>query len=142
MVCLLRVRFACMRWVLALILLVGFAARVPGLASPPLAFHPTRQYRGAIIARRLFLEHLHGLTPEQRLAAAQAVVLLGPTEPPILEYTSTLGYRIEGHEDLRIPRILSAAAWTFGAVALGWLLAQLFSGASVAIGVGVMMLVP
>jgi hypothetical protein len=40
-----------MRWAVGLIILAGVLIRLPGLSAPPLEFHPTRQYFGAIIAR-------------------------------------------------------------------------------------------
>ena len=61
------------RAIAGLILLAGLALRLPGLADPPLDFHATRQYRGAILARGYALDRLDsGLSEPQRLAARLA----------------------------------------------------------------------
>ena len=116
-----------MKWMVALIILVGVLVRLPGLAAPPLSFRPTRQYRGAIIARTFYLDRMRGLTAQQVAAARQAVSLLGPMEPPVLEHAAAWGYRVLGREDLRVPRMLSVLSWAGGALALAWLLTQLLS---------------
>ena len=132
-----------MKWMVALIILVGVLVRLPGLAAPPLSFRPTRQYRGAIIARTFYLDRMRGLTAQQVAAARQAVSLLGPMEPPVLEHAAAWGYRVLGREDLRVPRMLSVLSWAGGALALAWLLTQLLSTSAARLtGVAVMMLLP
>jgi 4-amino-4-deoxy-L-arabinose transferase-like glycosyltransferase len=131
-----------MRWMILLVILLGILARIPELSAPPLAFHPARQYRGAILARSFYLNQMQGLTPQQ-VAAARAATPTDTLEPPLVEHLAAWIYQLAGHEDLRIPRLISVLAWALGAVALAWLLAQWsFSVTAVLSGASFMMLVP
>jgi len=53
-------------------ILVGVIVRVHGVDDPILGFHPTRQYRSAIIARSCYYDHLDGVSP------ADTIVQVGP----------------------------------------------------------------
>jgi 4-amino-4-deoxy-L-arabinose transferase-like glycosyltransferase len=92
----------------------GLGVRLVRFSDPPLDFHPTRQYRSALLARRLYLESLPA-SPQWRLDLARANA---PPfyEPPVLERLTALAYRLRGGEDLRIPRGLSVLAWLMGGV--------------------------
>ena len=48
-------------------ILVGVIVRVHGVDDPILGFHPTRQYRSAIIARSCYYDHVAGVSPEHLL---------------------------------------------------------------------------
>lgn len=119
-----------MRWAVGLIILVGVVVRVDGLGSPPLGFHPTRQYRSAALARGYFLNARPALQTPEAVAGRQMAAQLAPIEPPIMEHLAAWVYGLSGHEDLRVPRLISVLAWGAGAWALAWLLAQM--GASLA----------
>ena len=61
------------RWpqlALALLLLASFGLRMIDLKDAPLDFHPTRQYRGALIARSLY----YRLSPAADPALQQAAL--------------------------------------------------------------------
>jgi hypothetical protein len=93
------------------ILLFGVAlgVRLVGLSEPPLDYHPTRQYHSALLARRLYVDSAPEV-PEWRRHLA-AVNRLPRYEPPLMERAAAFVYRLRGGEDLRIPRLLSIAAW-------------------------------
>src|SRR3954462_1477090 len=109
----------------ALLILAGFAIRLPGLTDPPLDFHPTRQYRSAIMARGYALDLLHDRTPEERRIAAAGLDGMPPIEPPVMERGAAALYRLIGREDLAWARGLAVLAWSLGGVALAWLALQL-----------------
>ena len=132
-----------MRWAVGLILFLGLLVRLPGLSAPPLEFHATRQYLGAILARAYYVEHATGLPPAEVAAARAARSLVPAFEPPILQRLTAGIYRVIGREDLRVPRLLSIVAWLAGALALAWLLTQWeLSHAGVLAGVSVMVFLP
>jgi hypothetical protein len=91
------------RLTLALVLVTGFAVRLPHLADPPLRFHPTRQYPSAVIARGYYLDEMNGLTTQQREAARATASKLGPIEPPVVEHLAVRVYRAAGREDSGFP---------------------------------------
>jgi hypothetical protein len=127
----------------ALIILVGLLIRLPGLAAPPLGFHPTRQYRSAVLARSYDLSRTPGVTTAKADAARQEAAQLGPIEPPIMEHLAAWAYQLAGHENLLLPRLISVAAWTAGGFALAWLLTQLCATLTATLaGVAVMMWLP
>jgi hypothetical protein len=132
-----------MRWAVGLILFLGLLVRLPGLSAPPLEFHATRQYLGAILARAYYVEHATGLPPAQVAAARAARSLVPAFEPPILQRLTAGIYRVIGREDLRVPRLLSIVAWLAGALALAWLLTLWeLTRAGVLAGVSVMVFLP
>jgi hypothetical protein len=103
---------------LGLLLLSGFALRMIDLTDPPLDFHPTRQFRGAVVARSIY----YGLAPssdpyiqEQALSLRNSVSDL---EPPILETIVALGYFVTGGETLWVARILTSLFWVLAAIPL------------------------
>lgn len=92
-----------------LLFAVAFGVRLVGLSEPPLDFHPTRQYHSALLARRLYINSVPEV-PEWRRHLAE-VNRVEHLEAPLMEHTAALFYRLRGGEDLRIPRLLSIAAW-------------------------------
>jgi len=130
------------RGVLVLILLFGFAVRLPHVADPPLGFHATRQYRSAIIARGYYLPQLRGLTPEESTAARAAAAAQGAIEPPVIEHLAAWAYLAAGREALWIPRLLSVVAWTGGGAAMWWLAELLLSPAAAVASVALFMFLP
>jgi 4-amino-4-deoxy-L-arabinose transferase-like glycosyltransferase len=93
----------------AAVFAAALGVRLVKLNEPPLDFHPTRQFRSALLARRFFLEADAGV-PAWRLDLARANAS-EIYEPPLMERAAALGYRLRGREDLRIPRALSIACW-------------------------------
>ena len=106
---------------LLLLFLLAIAVRMIDLTDAPLDFHPTRQFRGALIARSLYFE----LSPsqdaeyqDQMLALRNSVAKL---EPPILEGIVAFIYFLRGSEQLWIARIVNSMFWMLG----GWALFNL-----------------
>ncbi len=125
---------------LVLVFAAGAAVRVYRIGDPPLDFHPTRQYRSALLARSYYLQHAPGVAGWRReVAEANARERY---EFPLLQLAAAAGYRVAGREDLRIPRLLSALSWLAGGILLH-LLARRFSGPDGALAaVGVFVLLP
>lgn len=102
------------KYIAGLILLAGLAIRLPGIPEPLLGFHPTRQYRSAILARSYAVDHL-ALSDTQRQAAQAAARQQPVIEPPLFEHAAAIAYRVAGREDLRVPRAMGVAVWLLGA---------------------------
>jgi 4-amino-4-deoxy-L-arabinose transferase-like glycosyltransferase len=122
------------QWVVLFVLFAGaLAIRLYRLDQPPLDFHPTRQYRSALLARQFYFERLPGL-PEWRreLTTRNAPPIY---EPPLQEWVVALAYRVVGRESLIIPRLLSTTIWLVGGVVLWPIVRRLGSvtGAQVAL---------
>lgn len=104
----------------ALVFAAGVGLRVAYLDVPPIEFHPARQYRAALIARAWSETALGALTDEQQVSARQ-VGSQQVLEPPVMERLAVAGYELIGHEDLRVPRLVSIAAWMLAAVSAAWI---------------------
>jgi len=98
-----------------IIFIVGFLIRIPGFFVSPLSFHSTRQYRSALIARKIFF-----LLCPQKAQNWQVEFLkrYSPPllEPPIYESIVALAYKIYGKENLLFPKIFSTLAWIVSAI--------------------------
>ena len=98
-----------------IIFIVGFLIRIPGFFVSPLSFHPTRQYRSALIARKIFF-----LLCPQKAQKWQIEFLKRHSppllEPPIYESIVALTYKIYGKENLLFPKIFSTLAWIVSAI--------------------------
>lgn len=104
--------------IVVMMLLAGLGIRLFDLTDPPMDFHPTRQLRGAIIARSIYLNILPNVDPQERELAASYAGLTGQFEPPILETLVAYTYRILGNESFWIARIYNALFWLVGGVFL------------------------
>lgn len=102
--------------IILLILLLGLGLRLYDLTDQPIDFHPTRQLRGAIIARGMYYEMLPEADPEQRQQAIAFWHSTGQYEPPILEYLSALTYLVIGKEVNWIARFYNSIFWIVAAV--------------------------
>ena len=109
------------RWAeltLLLLMLLGFGLRMIDLTDPPLDFHPTRQFRGAIIARSIYYQ----LVPPKDVFLQQEAVSLrnavAELEPSILESIVAFGYLLAGGEYLWIARIVTSLFWVLAAIPL------------------------
>jgi len=101
-------------WHAALGVIVAGAllVRLYDIAYPPASFHPTRQYRAALIARAFYVNH--------DLASARIEGLL---EPPLAEGMAAGLYKILGQESLAAARAMSIVWWMLAAMFL-YLLAE------------------
>jgi hypothetical protein len=122
------VKIAGRTWIVTLLVALAGVMRVPHLDEPPLDFHPTRQYRAAIIARGLALPSLTHFTPAEREAARLAAGSEPPLEPPLLEYAAAWIYRLSGEEHLAFARALSVLAWLAVLAAVGAIGSRWFAG--------------
>jgi len=108
------------RWavylLLVLALIAALAPRLYRIASPPLEFHPTRQFHSALIARSLYLDSFASGDAGRAEVARQARA--DYIEPPIMEAAAAVAYWAGGGENLAYPRIISVLCWLAGAVLL------------------------
>jgi hypothetical protein len=127
-------------WVLWLpavaLLLLGLGIRLYDLTDPPLDFHPTRQLRGALIARGMYYQMQPDADPEIRRTAIQFGNSTGQYEPSILEKLVATTYLLTGGENVWIARVYTSVFWIIGGVALFSLARRMTSlgGALVALG--------
>ncbi len=103
---------------LAVLLLAGLALRFYDLTDQPIDFHPTRQLRGAIIARGMYYDMLPSADPELREQAVASWYSTGQYEPPILERLVAYAYLLAGGEYLWISRIFTSIFWIISGIAL------------------------
>ncbi len=106
------------RWWLVALCVLGMAVRLYDLTDPPLDFHPTRQLRGAILARALYYRWAPDVSPEQVALAERAAARVGQYEPPLLEYLVALTYWVMGAEHVWVVRLYDALFWLLGALAV------------------------
>ncbi len=100
------------------LLIFGLALRLYDITDQPIDFHPTRQLRGAIIARGMYYEMLSGADPAQRQLAIDFWQSTGQYEPSILEKLSAYTYLLLGSEQSWVPGAYSAIFWILGGIAL------------------------
>jgi hypothetical protein len=108
-------------WIaLAFILLMALGAglRLYDLTDEPIDFHPTRQLRGAIIARGMYYEMLPSANPQTRQDAIAFWSSTGQYEPSILERAAALTYLLAGQEIPWLARLYNGLFWLIGGLAL------------------------
>ena len=106
-------------WLIAILLItLGFGLRLVDLMDPPADFHPTRQFRGAIIARSIYYQLLPDADPQQQALATDLQADFEEFEPPILNGAVALGYLILGQEALWLARLIVSLIWCLGGLAL------------------------
>jgi len=101
-----------------LLLVLGLGLRLFDLTDEPIDFHPTRQLRGAIIARGMYYEMLPGADPITRDQAMSFWASTGQYEPSILERGAAISYLILGREVPWLARLYNSIFWTLGGLAL------------------------
>jgi len=119
------------RWALLALLLLGAGLRLFDLTDQPIDFHPTRQLRGAIIARGMYYQMLPAVAPtavdpETRQQALAFWDSTGQYEPSTLERICALTYLALGREVFWVARIYNTIFWLIGGLALFALLRNLF----------------
>lgn len=123
------------RWaelVLAVLILLGFGLRMIDLTDPPLDFHPTRQFRGAIIARSIYYLISPPADPFLQQEALTLRNGVAELEPSILESIVAVGYFIAGGEYVWIARIVTSLFWVLAAIPL-YDLARRYAGRAAAL---------
>jgi 4-amino-4-deoxy-L-arabinose transferase-like glycosyltransferase len=118
-----------------LLLALGLGLRLYDLTDQPLDFHPTRQLRGALIARSMYYQMLPNADPEARRIAVGIANTTGQYEPSIVEKIVAYTYLLIGQEVLWVSRIYTSLFWLIGGVALFDLARRMtsFGGALVAL---------
>jgi hypothetical protein len=114
---------------LACIFILGLVIRLYDLSDPPFDFHPTRQFRAALIARGMFYAAWDDAPEPERSVAIEQRSREALIEPPIFEWLVSRIYLLVGRADLRIPRALSAVFWLLGGAAVFGLARDLASTA-------------
>jgi hypothetical protein len=97
----------------ALTFALGLFLRLADLANPPLDFHPTRQFFGAIRARAIYQQTAPDIPAWQRDLSARFIAREAQLEPLLLENMAAFLYRWTG-EDPAVPRALSGCFWLLG----------------------------
>ncbi|MGH2581915.1 MAG: ArnT family glycosyltransferase [Anaerolineales bacterium] len=121
---------------LALLTLSAFGLRMIDLTDPPLDFHPTRQYRGALIARSIYYTMSPSSDPAIQRHAVSQRNNVAELEPPILESIVAAGYFVTGGEQLWIARIVTSLFWVLAAIPLFLLASRFASKTAALIAVG------
>ncbi|PWH16901.1 MAG: hypothetical protein DDG59_08655 [Anaerolineae bacterium] len=129
-------------WLVFLMLLMGALLRFYDLTDPPLDYHPSRQLRGAIIARSIYYQILPDADPNQRELAISIARSTGRFEAPILETLAAYTYRLLGSEQIWVGRAYSILFWLIGSFFLYLLARRLFPPASALFSMGYMLLLP
>lgn len=124
------------------LLILGLVVRLIDLTDPPLDFHPTRQYRGALIARSIYYELLPDTDPEKQALAAEMRAGFPEFEPPVLDTLVALGYLLAGSEQLWIARLLVSVIWVVGGWGLYLLLKRLLTWQAALIAVAYYLCLP
>ncbi len=104
--------------VLVVLLISGLANRLYDLTDPPFDFHPTRQFRSAIIARGIYYQWSPYVDETVRGSAVAFKSSMALYEPPLLESIVALTYLLVGEEHLWIARLYSSFFWVFGGLVL------------------------
>lgn len=133
------------RWpqiALAALLLGGFLLRLIDLHDAPLDFHPTRQYRDALIARSIYYGWSPSDDPERQALALSMRDRVAELEPPILESSVAAGYLVSGGESFAVARVLNALIWALGGWALYALIARVASPLAGLLGVAYYLALP
>jgi hypothetical protein len=126
---------------LVLFILAGIGIRLIDLNDLPLDFATTRQLHSFIMARGIYYEMDTPATNAIPNETRQFAITTGKSEPqiepPIMEHLTAWVYRLIGHEDMRVARLLSILFWMIGAIPLFLLARKLttLNGAFVALAV-------
>ncbi len=96
----------------------GIGLRLFDLTDQPIDFHPTRQLRGAIIARGMYYQMLPDADPALRQQAIAFWRSTGQYEPSILERITAVTYLITGRETIWVARLYNILFWTIAGVYL------------------------
>lgn len=105
-------------FILLALLAMGLGLRLFDLTDQPIDFHPTRQLRGAIIARGMYYEMSPSAEDTIRQQAVAFWQSTGQYEPSILERLVAISYLLIGEERFWIARIVNGIFWIVGGAAL------------------------
>jgi hypothetical protein len=103
---------------LVLLVLLGAGLRLYDLTDQPIDFHPTRQLRGAIVARGIYYEMLPFADEATRQQAMAFRSSTGQYEPSLLEFVVALTYLVLGKEVFWVARLYNIVVWLVGGLVL------------------------
>jgi hypothetical protein len=115
--------------VVAVLLIGGFLLRLPGITTPSIE---QRETEGALLAREFSLGSGAGLPEWKQHVLHELRDSVKPIEPPILDYATSLEWRITG-ENFWFPRLVSSFFWVLGGLFLYLIAVTLMSRGSAAI---------
>jgi hypothetical protein len=129
--------------VIAAILVIG-AAMLRGvhLDQPLLNFHPTRQYRSALIARACYFDRTRDAADPLRQVAAANRALQPVGEPPVMEWLSCATNSLLGYESLPFARAYAALFWIVGSLPLYAMARRITSPTAALAGLAVYLFLP
>jgi hypothetical protein len=110
---------------------LGLGLRLYDLTDEPIDFHPTRQLRGAIVARGMYYEMSPSASPDIRQRAMAFWRSTGQYEPPILERLVAITDLALGREVMWLGRLYNSLFWIIGGIFL-FLLAKRLTSAAIA----------
>jgi len=97
---------------------LGLGVRLYDLTDQPIDFHPTRQLRGAIIARGMYYQMSPAADPETKELAISFWDSTGKYEPSLLERMVAVVYLLIGREYVWISRVFTIMFWMIGGLVL------------------------
>jgi hypothetical protein len=100
--------------VIAFLFSAAFGIRLYHINEPPLDFHPTRQYRYFLDARKYYYDALQSVPDWKKQIATINKQTEGTLEPTIMPFIVSFAYRVIGGEQFWIPRLLSSVFWLIG----------------------------
>jgi hypothetical protein len=110
------------------VLIVGaLFIRCRQLDAPLFTFHPTRQYRSAMIARACYYDRSPETPGWARRVATANRAMQPAGEPPLTEWVACAAFQLLGREHLPIARALAALSWVFGTIPLYFLARRMAS---------------
>ncbi len=129
-------------WIALFLLALGAGVRFYDITDPPLDYHPSRQLRGAIIARSIYYQILPDADPSKRELALSIARSTGRFEAPILETLAAYTYRLLGREQLWVGRAFSIVFWLLGSWILFALAKRVSDPLAALFSLGYMLLLP
>jgi dolichyl-phosphate-mannose-protein mannosyltransferase len=97
-----------------LMFIAAFSVRMYHITSPPLDFHPTRQFHSIIVAQSIYYKMDDSLPEWKKNLSRINEKAMGQEEPPIMEYLAAYCYNVFGKEYLWIPRLWAILFWFVG----------------------------
>src|ERR671912_511777 len=94
--------------IVAALLVAGAAVRLVNLDQSVLSFHPTRQFRSAIIARACYYERTPAIPDWARRVAVANRGIQPAAELTIMEGLACAAYQMAGRESHAFPRIFAS----------------------------------
>jgi hypothetical protein len=105
-------------WLLAMLVLVAAAVRIPYLKQTPYDFTPGRQFYSALIARAAYFAMAGDPTGWRKQVVDDYMAYTTRPDAGIAEHIAAVAYVLSGGERPSLARAMSVGYWLIGAVAL------------------------